>query len=174
MADESTGENVFLDEDDPTGLGLSELAYHFIGGVLEHAPALCAVMSPTVNCYKRLQVGQGLTSSRSGFLWTPAFISYGDNNRTQMIRTAGPGHLEDRTMSAACNPYLAFSAYLAAGLDGIERELNPGKPNLTNMYELGLEEITKRGIRMLPQTLDEALEHLRDDEVVQEAMVAVS
>tara|TARA_B100001750_G_C14924919_1_gene311160 strand:- start:195 stop:518 length:324 start_codon:yes stop_codon:yes gene_type:complete len=73
-------------------------------------------------------------------------------------------------MSAACNPYLAFSAYLAAGLDGIERELNPGKPNLTNMYELGLEEITKRGIRMLPQTLDEALEHLRDDEVVQEAM----
>ncbi len=170
LADASTGENVFLDENDPTGLGLSDLAYHFIGGVLEHAPALCAVMSPTVNCYKRLQVGQGLTSSRSGFLWTPAFISYGDNNRTQMIRTAGPGHLEDRTMSAACNPYLAFSVYLAAGLDGIARELDPGKPNLANMYELGLEEITRRGIQMLPQTLDEALGHLRDDEVVRDAM----
>ena len=170
LEDASTGENVFLDESDTRGLGLSEMAYHFIGGIVAHAPALCAVMSPTVNCYKRLQVGAALTGSRSGFLWTPAFISYGDNNRTQMIRTAGPGHLEDRTMSAACNPYLALSAYLAAGMDGVARRLDPGEPNLTNMYELGLEEIARRGIRLLPQTLSEALDELRSDEVVQGAL----
>ena len=170
LEDASTGENVFLDESDARGLGLSEMAYHFIGGVFAHAPALCAVMSPTVNCYKRLQVGAALTGSRSGFLWTPAFISYGDNNRTQMIRTAGPGHLEDRTMSAACNPYLALAAYLAAGMDGVARGLHPGEPNLTNMYDLGLEEIARRGIRMLPQTLSESVDALRSDEVVQGAL----
>lgn len=170
LADAATGDNVFLDEDDPQGLGLSQTAYHFIGGIFAHAPALCAVNSPTVNCYKRLQVGAGLTGSRSGFIWTPAFISYGDNNRTQMIRTAGPGHLEDRTLSAACNPYLAMAAYVTAGLDGINRMLDPGEPYLGNMYELGLDEIRRRGIRLLPQTLDEALEELRGDKLVQESM----
>ncbi len=170
VADANSGENLFLDEDDQRGLGLSEMAYRFIGGILEHAPALCAVMSPTVNCYKRLQVGPALLGSTSGFLWTPAFISYGDNNRTQMIRTAGPGHLEDRTMSAACNPYLAMGAYLAAGLDGVRRKLDPGEPNLENMYDLGLEEIARRGIKTLPQTLAEALEELRRDELVQSSL----
>ena len=64
----------------------------FVDGESHPSRALCAVSSPTVNCYKRLQLGSGLYSSRSGFTWTPAFVSYGDNNRTQMIRTAGPGH----------------------------------------------------------------------------------
>jgi glutamine synthetase len=167
LADATTGKNMFVDESDKRGLGSSELAYHFIGGILAHAPALTAVMSPTVNCYKRLQVGEGLTSSASGFNWTPAFISYGDNNRTQMIRTAGPGNLEDRTISAASNPYLAFAGYVAAGMDGIKRKLDPGEPNSGNLYELGLSEIAKRGIRLLPQTLHEALGELRKDEVVQ-------
>ena len=166
----NTGENVFLDEEDPRGLGLSETAYHFIGGVLDHARALCCVMSPTVNCYKRLQIGPALMGSTSGFLWTPAFVSYGDNNRTQMIRTAGPGHLEDRTMSAACNPYLAFAAYVTAGMDGIRRKLDPGEPYLGNLYDLGLEEITRRGIRLLPQSLAEALDELRRDELVQSSL----
>ena len=170
LEDAESGENVFLDESDPRGLGLSETAYHFIGGVFAHAPALCAVMSPTVNCYKRLRVGAGLRGSRSGFIWTPAFISYGDNNRTQMIRTAGPGHLEDRTMSAACNLYLSLAAYVTAGLDGVARRLDPGDPNLGNMYDLGLDEIERRGIRLLPQTLGEALEELRKDELVQGAL----
>ena len=167
LADAATRENLFLDEGDPQGLGLSRMAYNFIGGIFAHAPALCSVTSPTVNCYKRLQVGAGLFGSRSGFLWTPAFISYGDNNRTQMIRTAGPGHLEDRTISAACNPYLALAAYITAGLDGIRRNLDPGKPNLGNMYELGMDEIRRRGIGLLPQSLSEALSELRRDEVVQ-------
>ena len=170
LADSETGENLFLDEDDRRGLGLSEMAYHFIGGIFAHAPALCCVMSPTVNCYKRLQVGSALMGSSSGFLWTPAFVSYGDNNRTQMIRTAGPGHLEDRTMSAACNPYLAFGAYLTAGLDGIRRRLDPGEPNLGNLYALGLDEIRRRGVRMLPQSLAESLAELQADAVVRDSL----
>ena len=170
LADAQTGDNVFLDEEDPRGLGLSETAYNFIGGIFAHAPALCCVMSPTVNCYKRLQVGPALMGSTSGFLWTPAFVSYGDNNRTQMIRTAGPGHLEDRTMSAACNPYLSFAAYVTAGMDGIRRKLDPGEPNLGNLYDLGLEEIRRRGIRLLPQTLAEALQELKQDELVQSSL----
>ena len=170
VEDAETEDNLFLDEDDSQGLGLSQFAYNFIGGIFDHAPALCAVTSPTVNCYKRLQMGEGLFGARSGFTWTPAFISYGDNNRTQMIRTAGPGHLEDRTVSAACNPYLAFAAYLAAGLDGVNRGLDPGKANLGNLYDLGMEEIRRRGIRTLPQSLPESLDALRRDEVVQEAL----
>ena len=170
LADSESGKNLFLDEDDRRGLGLSEMAYHFIGGIFAHAPALCCVMSPTVNCYKRLQVGPALMGSSSGFLWTPAFVSYGDNNRTQMIRTAGPGHLEDRTMSAACNPYLAFGAYLSAGLDGIRRKLDPGEPNLGNLYELGLEEIRRRGVRILPQSLAESLAELQADAVVRDSL----
>ena len=167
IADAKTGENLFLDEEDPQGLGLSEMAYHFIGGILHHARALCCVNSPTVNCYKRLQIGGALRGSRSGFLWTLAFISYGDNNRTQMIRTAGPGHLEDRTLSAACNLYLSLAAYVQAGLDGVRRKLDPGKANFENTYALGLDEIARRGIKMLPQSLYEALQELEKDEVVQ-------
>jgi glutamine synthetase len=170
VADAETDGNLFLDEGDPQGLGLSRFAYNFIGGIFAHARALCAVTSPTVNCYKRLQVGPGLLGARSGFTWTPAFISYGDNNRTQMIRTAGPGHLEDRTVSAACNPYLAFAAYMAAGMDGVSKGLDPGKANLGNLYELGLDEILRRGIRLLPQSLPEALSELRQDEVIQDAL----
>jgi len=170
LADAETGENLFADENDPRGLGTSELGYQFIAGILDHAPALAAVTSPTVNCYKRLQVGAGLTSSASGFNWTPAFISYGDNNRTQMIRIAGPGNLEDRTISSANNPYLAFAAYVAAGMDGIARQLDPGDANTGNLYELGLAEIERRGIRLLPQSLHEAIGELHKDEVVQSAL----
>jgi len=173
LASAATGENLFLDEADPRGLGLSKPAYDFIGGVFAHAPALCTVMSPTVNCYKRLQVGPALIAANSEFVWTPAFVSYGDNNRTQMIRTAGPGHLEERTMSSACNPYLALSAYVMAGLDGIQRELDPGEPYLGNLYALGLEEIRRRGIRLLPQTLAQSLAELRQDELVQESLGAI-
>ena len=165
-----TGENKFRDDADPRGLGLSTLAYHFLGGVLAHARALCAITSPTVNCYKRLQIGQGLYSARSGYTWTPAYITYGDNNRTQMIRTPEAGHVEDRTVSAAFNPYLAFAAYLCAGLDGIDRALDPGEPNRGNMYELPMEEIRARNIRVLPQNLKEALDELENDQVVQAAL----
>jgi glutamine synthetase len=170
LADSSSGENLFLDPADRRGLGLSNLAYHFLGGVLEHAPALCAVTSPTVNCYKRLQVGSALTGSRSGYTWVPAFITYGDNNRTQMLRVPGPGRVEDRTVSAACNPYLAIAGYLAAGLDGIARKLDPGAPNLGNLYEMGPAERAERGLEILPQSLNEALDHLETDSVIRDGL----
>jgi glutamine synthetase len=170
LADIDSGKNLFTDHDDPRGLGLSKFAYHFLGGVIKHARAICAVTSPTINCYKRLQIGANLHSSRSGFTWTPAFASYGDNNRTQMIRTAGPGHVEDRTVSAGCNPYLGLAVYVAAGLDGVAKELDPGEPNLGNLYECTLDEIRDRGIKMLPQSLREALDELEQDEVVLEAL----
>lgn len=169
LADAKTGENLFEDESD-TKFGMSKLAYHFLAGILKHAPALCAINSPTANCYKRLLVGPGLTSSRSGFTWTPAFISHGDNNRTQMIRICGPGHFEDRTISAACNPYLVFAGYLAAGLDGINNQLLPGDPNLGNLYSLSRDEIYKRGLTTLPQSLKEALVALEEDSVVLNAL----
>lgn len=166
VADATDGRNLFTDEADPRGLGFSKFGYHFLAGVLKHAPALCAVTSPTVNCYKRLLVGPGLTSPRSGFTWTPAFISLGDNNRTQMLRVCGPGHVEDRSVSAACNPYLAFAAYLAAGLDGVAKEMVCPEPNLGNLYSLTRADIYKRGLTTLPQSLREALTELEQDPVV--------
>jgi glutamine synthetase len=166
VAQAGSGKNLFTDDADKQGLGLSSFAYHFLGGVLHHARALCAVTSPTVNCYKRLQIGRGLLSTRSGFTWVPAFTSYGDNNRTQMIRIPGPGHCEDRTVSSGCNPYLGLAAYLSAGLDGVAKKLNPGPPNLGNLYEMSLAQIAERGIRTLPQSLAEAIVELKRDEVV--------
>ena len=90
-----------------------------------------------------------------------------------MIRTPGPSHLEDRSMSSASNPYLALSVYVMAGLDGIRRDLDPGEPNLGNLYSLGLEEVRRRGIRLLPQTLNESLAELKQDELVQESLGAI-
>lgn len=174
LADAESGQSLFEDATDRRGLGCSELGYHFIGGVLRHARALCAVTSPTVNCYKRLQLGSGLYSSRSGYTWTPAFVTYGDNNRTQMIRTPGPGHFEDRTVSSGCNPYLALAAYVAAGMDGIENKIDPGEPNLGNMYERPLNEVLDAGIRILPQSLWEAVQELRNDEVIRAALGVIA
>ncbi len=173
LADAETGRNLFTGDKDRRGLGLSEFGYHFLGGVLAHARALCAVTSPTVNCYKRLQIGQGLYSARSGYTWTPAYITYGDNNRTQMIRTPEAGHVEDRTVSASFNPYLSFAAYLSAGLDGIKRRLDPGEPNLGNMYEMSLEEMARRQIGVLPQSLSEAVDELERDPVIQAGLGAI-
>ena len=174
LADAQSGKCLFDDPSDQRGLGCSEFGYHFVGGVLQHARALCAVTSPTVNCYKRLQLGSGLYSSRSGYTWTPAFITYGDNNRTQMIRTAGPGHFEDRTVSAGCNPYLALAAYVAAGIDGVKRKIDPGDPNVANMYERPLQEVREQGIDILPQSLWESVQELQQDEVVKGALGVIA
>ncbi len=170
LADAASNDNLFVDESDPRGLGLSRLAYQFLGGVMAHAPALCAVTSPTVNCFKRLQMGPALTGSRSGYTWTPAFISYGDNNRTQMLRVPEAGHVEDRSISSAFNPYLGIAAYLAAGLDGISRELDPGEPNLGNLYQADVESMVRRGIRTLPQSLPEALSAFENDPLIRASL----
>jgi glutamine synthetase len=165
------GTNAFVGDADPRGLGQSQLAYHFLGGLLAHARALSALIAPTVNCYKRLSVGAYLTGARSGFTWTPAFITYGDNNRTQMFRTPDPGRFECRVVSGAVNPYLGIAGFIAAGLDGIERKLDPGEPQIgRNMYETPLEEARREGLRFIPQSLAEALDEFEADEVVQGAL----
>ena len=91
---------------------------------MEHAKAYIAVTAPTVNSYKRLKVGD----PRSGATWAPVYVSYAYNNRTQMLRVPAPGRVEDRTVDGSCNPYLAATVLLAAGLDGIERELECARP----------------------------------------------
>jgi glutamine synthetase len=160
--------NLFLDGRDPRGLGLSPLAYQFLGGCLGHARALTAVVAPTVNDYKRLSVGEFLTGVTSGFTWTPAFISYGDNNRTQMFRIPEPGRFECRVVSGAVNPYLGLAAFIAAGLDGIRRKLDPGEPNIgRNMYTLSRDEVKRGKIAVIPQSLAEAATAFEEDPVIQ-------
>jgi len=168
---DTAGRNAFLDPKDRRGLGQSALAYHFVAGLMAHARALAAVIAPTVNCYKRLSIGNYLTGARSGFTWVPAFITYGDNNRTHMFRIPEPGRFECRAISGAANPYLALAAIIGAGMDGIERRLDPGEPMVgRNMYELSLEEVRREGIRYLPQSLPEALDEFEADDVVRAAI----
>jgi glutamine synthetase len=158
--------NAFLDENDPKGLGLSQTAYQFIGGLKKHARAYSAITAPTVNSYKRLKLG----TTASGATWSPVWISYGYNNRTQMLRIPAPGRVEDRTIDGACNPYLAAAAVLAAGLDGVENELDAGEPNSENLYEKSYDELAARGLESLPRNLWEATEELERDDVLREAL----
>lgn len=164
--DAETGENLFLDEKDPHGLGLSQLAYHFTGGLLKHAKAYIAFSAPTVNSYKRLVVGGAM----GGTTWAPVYVSYGGNNRTQMLRIAGPGRVEDRTVDSACNPYLAAAAMLTAGLDGIDNKIDPGPRNDTDMYQWTPKELKDAGVELLPTNLKEAIQELAKDEVIVETI----
>jgi glutamine synthetase len=159
LADFETGQNLFLSESGAPGT-VSRLADHFIAGILRHAAAICAVIAPTVNSYKRL-VAQG---SMSGFTWAPVFICYGNNNRTNMLRVPSPGgRVECRAADISCNPYLGAAMILAAGLEGIREQLDPGPPNLVNAYTLGPEQLAERGIGMLPRTLAEAIDAFAED-----------
>jgi glutamine synthetase len=153
--------NAFHDPADKSGMGLSALAYHFLAGVLTHARALAAVAAPTVNSYKRLVVGRSL----SGSTWAPAYIAYGDNNRTACVRVPF-GRLEVRLPDSGCNPYLVSAALIAAGLDGIDRELDPGPAQNINLYELTPEQLKAKGIKLLPQSLNEAIDALEADAVI--------
>src|SRR5262249_4993752 len=125
------GENLFHDEADPRGLGLSDLAYNVIAGLKKHARAYAGVTAPTVNSYKRLKPG----STTSGATWSPVWISYGYNNRTQMLRIPAPGRVEDRTIDGSANPYLAAAAVLACGLGGIENGLEAGEPKSEELFD---------------------------------------
>jgi glutamine synthetase len=153
--------NAFYDAKDKSGMGLSKLAYHFLGGILAHARAFSAVAAPTVNSYKRLVVGRSL----SGATWAPAYIAYGDNNRSACVRIPH-GRLEIRLPDSGSNPYLVTAAMIAAGLDGIDRKLDPGKAHNINLYELTREELDAKGIKLLPQNLLEAIEELEGDAVI--------
>jgi glutamine synthetase len=161
------GENVFERDpsDDPRGLGLSELGYNFIGGLKANAKAYIAITAPTVNSYKRLVVG----APTSGATWAPAYVSYGYNNRTQMLRVPAGGRVEDRTVDGSCNPYLAATAMLAAGLDGIERGLDAGEPNGANLYTMSVADREAAGIETLPANLLDATRELETNEPLRKA-----
>jgi len=156
--------NLFMDESAPNGL--SETGRWFMGGVLKHAKALAAITNPIVNSYKRLVVA----SPRSGATWAPVYITYGASNRTQMIRIPGPGRFEVRSTDGAANSYLSFTAMLAAGMDGIANQIDPGKRNDENLYEIPYATLKKRKIEHLPQNLNEALDHLERDPVIMNAL----
>lgn len=161
--------NLFEDKTDRHGLRLSRIAYHFLGGLLAHGPALAALCAPTVNSYKRLVVGRSLT----GATWAPAYISYGNNNRSSMVRIPG-GRLELRLPDGACNAYLATAAVIAAGLDGVERAIDPGDPQNINLYDLSPAQLREAGIGVLPQNLHEALTALEQDEIIVDALGPVA
>jgi glutamine synthetase len=164
LADKKS-DNLFKDKTDKRKLGLSTMAYQFLGGLLAHAPALTALAAPTVNSYKRLVVGRTF----SGATWAPAYISYGLNNRTSMVRIPY-GRIELRLPDASANPYIATAAVIAAGLDGIERKLDPGEPHNFNHYTLSASELHDKGIKVLPQSLDQALNALESDKLFSQTL----
>ena len=157
--------SLFHDDSDKTGHGLSKLAYHFMAGILAHAPALTALAAPTVNSYKRLVVGRSLT----GATWAPAYISYGNNNRSTMVRIPY-GRLELRLPDGASNPYLTTAAVIAAGLDGVKRELSAGPGTADNLYDYSPAQLKQHGIGILPQNLNEAIRAFEEDTVLRDAL----
>jgi glutamine synthetase len=166
LYDLTSGRNLFACKpaEDPRGLGLTELGYHFVGGILRHGKALCAAFAPTVNSYKRL-VRQG---EMAYFSWAPVFNSFGSNNRTNSIRVpAGGGRCESRNVDGSVNPYLAATLALAAGLEGIRERIDPGKPNDDNLYTISDAERRERKIDFLPQTLQEAVAAFAADPLIE-------
>jgi glutamine synthetase len=142
---------------------LSPLGLHFLGGLLDHAPALVGVGSPTVNSYKRLLPGS----------WSPAHVCWGVGNRAALVRIPSMGrrrHLEYRSGDNAANPFIFLTAVLAAGLDGIQNQIDPPAAVNEDVGHLSSEEVSAQGIEFLPRTLPEALDALETDEVVAEAL----
>ncbi|MHA1230682.1 MAG: type I glutamate--ammonia ligase [Candidatus Helarchaeota archaeon] len=161
-------QNVFYDPDDDYA-ELSQDARYFIGGLIEHAKALTAICCPTVNSYKRLVPG----------FEAPVNIMYSKRNRSALIRIPvylkGPKYanrrrIEYRGVDPSTNPYFAYSAILAAGLDGIKKKSDPGDPVDVDVYELNPEEKRKSGVDQLPTTLKDALDYLSTDEVLKRAL----
>ncbi|HXV93020.1 MAG TPA: type III glutamate--ammonia ligase [Pseudonocardia sp.] len=158
------GQPLFTDDADR--LGLSKTAYSYIGGLLAHGPAMAGVICPTVNSYKRIGVG----APQSGSTWAPAYVAFGGNNRTLMLRVPEGGRVEHRGVDGSANPYLASAVLLAAGLDGIDRGLDPGEQVTDDMFALSAEEVARRGIVHLPKTLDRAIDELVADDVLRTAL----
>ena len=183
LASIETDENLFGDGADPRKIGISKLAYQFIAGILKHAEAVVATACSTVNSYKRL-IKSG---SRTGSTWAPVYISYGNNNRTHMIRVPrinpkvegddpqrikalSSMRVECRAVDPTMNPYLTAAMMLAAGLDGIEQNLDPGDPIADNMHNLSDDELKGRGVRLLPRSLEEAVNAFAADQLSREVM----
>ena len=156
----SGSKNLFLDKGDK--LGLTRLAYNFLGGILNSAEGLCALFNPTINSYRRIDA----PSTLSGASWSPSKISYTGNNRTHMIRIPDPGRFELRLMDGSANPYLLQAGIIAAGIDGMEKKRDPGQPLFINMYTDG---DNYPNLKKLPSDLEEALEHLSSSEIIANA-----
>ncbi len=155
-------ENAFYDPTDP--FGLSDVLKYFVGGLLKHARALCAITNPTVNSYKRLVPGYE----------APVNVAWSVGNRSALIRipkARGKGtRLEYRSPDPSCNIYLALAAMLAAGLDGIVNKIEPPTPVEGNIYHMSAEKKAKLRIGSLPATLKEAIEELKKDDVIIDAL----
>ncbi len=132
---------------------------------MEHAEALCALTNPAVNSYKRINA----PVTTSGATWSPSTVSWGGNNRTHMVRVPGPGRVEYRLADGAANPYLLQAGLLAAGLDGVERNLDPGKRLDLDMYVAGH---AVEGARRLPLNLLDAIRALDASAPMRDALGA--
>ena len=159
---DKTGQNNLF-EDSSDEMGLSTMAYHFMGGVLHNAQALTAIFNPTVNSYKRIDA----QVTTSGSTWSPNAVAYGGNNRTHMVRIPDRGRFELRLMDGAANPYLMQAGVLAAGLDGVENERDPGKRLDINMYTEGHK---IRGLRRLPANLLDAIRLFEKSKVLRSGL----
>lgn len=157
----SGGQNVFADSSDE--IGLSRKGYHFIGGLIHSADALAALTNPCVNSYKRINAPR----TTSGATWAPNTVTYTGNNRTHMIRIPDGGRFEFRLADGAANPYLLQAGILAAGLDGIRQQRDPGQRLDINMYTDGHK---VEGVKTLPLNLLDALRALESSTVLNEAL----
>lgn len=153
--------NVFAD--DSMELGLSAKGRHFLGGIMKHASALAAITNPTVNSYKRINAPRTI----SGATWAPNTVTWTGNNRTHMVRVPGPGRFELRLPDGAANPYLLQAVIIAAGLDGVRSQADPGKRWDIDMYAEGHK---VRGAPKLPLNLLDALREFDKDKSLKAAM----
>jgi glutamine synthetase len=169
LADVKSGANLFSPGEGRSrklaarhGVACSDLALHFIAGLKRHARAICAVTCPSYNSYQGL-VAQG---DLREFSWAPVLIAWGKNNRSAMLRVPGNRYcVENRAVDMSNNPYLAAAISLAAGLDGIEKEMDPGAPLNDDLYKRGTTELKSAGIELLPRTLLHALEAFDADPI---------
>ncbi len=152
--------NKFLDKSDK--LGLSKMAYNFLGGVIKNASSLSAFFNPTINSYRRINA----PPTKSGASWSPSSISYTGNNRTHMIRIPDAGRFELRLMDGSANPYLLQASVLAAGLYGLINKIDPGEPLTCNMYT---DYEKYPNLPKLPNELQDSLELLKNNNEMSEA-----
>ncbi|MFP4647313.1 MAG: glutamine synthetase family protein, partial [Candidatus Acetothermia bacterium] len=158
------GDNCFYNPNKP--YNLSDMGLHFIAGIIDHIDAITALANPTVNSYKRLVPGYE----------APVNVSWGQVNRSALIRIPSTNtpevstRIELRSPDPTANPYLAFAAILRAGLEGVEKGLQPPEPVDEDIYNMASETKKERRIHTLPQTLGEALDHLEKDELIQETL----
>jgi len=152
--------NVFLDTGDK--LGISKIAYNFLGGVMRLAQPLSSFFNPNINSYRRINA----PSTTSGATWSPSSISYTGNNRTHMIRIPDAGRFELRLMDGSANPYLLQAGIIAAGIEGMNKRIDPGEPLMVNMYEKFTD---YPNLEKLPNDIEEALSKLEDSKELKDA-----